>query len=78
MRVLLARGAKQVRPGRTYTAMYMAVTNKHIEVVKLLLAAPGASEALKTKFGDRIPLKWAIDRGHAEIVALLRATDTPE
>ena len=78
VRVLLARGAKQVRPGRTYTAMYMAVTNKHIEVVKLLLAAPGASEALKTKFGDRIPLKWAIDRGHAEIVALLRATDTPE
>ena len=78
VRVLLARGAKQVRPGQTYTAMYLAVSSDYIEVVKLLLAAPGASDALKTKHGGRTPLKWAIIRGHAEIVALLRAAGAPE
>ena len=80
VRVLLARGAKQVLPGETFTAMYMAVSHNHIEVVKLLLAAPGASDALKTKdgYGGRTPLKWAIYNGHAEIVALLRAAGAPE
>ena len=78
VRVLLARDAKQVRPGETYSAMYMAVSHHHIEVVKLLLVAPGASDALKTKQEGRTPLKHAIDRGHAEIVALLRAAGAPE
>ena len=77
VRALLARGAKQVRPGTTLTAMYWAASSNHIEVVKLLLAAPGASDALKTKYGGRMPLKVAIDRGHAEIVALLRAAGAP-
>ena len=78
VRVLLARGAKQVRPGQTYTAMHRAVYYNYIEVVKLLLAAPGASDALKTKHNGRTPLKWAIDQGHAEMVALLRAAGAPE
>ena len=77
VRVLLARSAKQVRPGVTETAMYWAVYYNRIEVVKLLLAAPGASDALKTKHGSRTPLKVAIDEGHAEIVALLRAAGAP-
>ena len=78
VRVLLASGAKQVRPGETGTAMHWAVSSNHIEVVKLLLAAPGASDALKTKTGSRTPLKHAIDRGHAVIEALLRAAGAPE
>ena len=78
VRVLLARGAKQVRPGQTYTAMNLAVSSDYIEVVKLLLAAPGASDALKTTHDGRTPLKWAIIRGHAEIVALLCAAGAPE
>ena len=78
VRVLLARGAKQVRPGMTFTALNRAVISNHIEVLKLLLAAPGASDALKTKSYDSTPLKWAIDLGRAEIVALLRAAGAPE
>ena len=78
VRVLLARGAKQVRPGKTDTAMHLAAYHNHIEVVKLLLAAPGASDALKTKHGGCTPLKLAIDRGYAELVALLRAAGAPE
>ena len=78
VRVLLARGAKQVRPGQTYTAMYAAMIHNHIEVVKLMLAAPGASDALKTKHDGSTPLKLAIDNGDAEIVALLRAAGAPE
>ena len=79
VRVLLARGAKQVRPGKTLTAMFWAVDGNHIDVVKLLLAAPGASDALKTKHGgSRTPLKDAIDSGHVEIEALLRAAGAPE
>ena len=78
VRVLLARGAKQVRPGETYTAMFWAVLQNRIDVVKLLLAAPGASDALKTKHGGRTPLKIAIDLGRAEIEALLRAAGAPE
>jgi len=58
--------------------MYWAVLPNRIEVVKLLLAAPGASDALKKKLGGRTTLKIAIDEGHAEIVALLRAADAPE
>ena len=51
----------------------------HIEVIKLLLAAPGASDALKAKdYANRTPLKRAIDGGHAEMVALLRAAGAPE
>ena len=38
-----------------------------IEVVKLLLAAPGASDALNSKNDGRTLLKHAIDDGHAEI-----------
>ena len=76
--VLLARGAKQVRPGETYTAMHRATDRYHVEVVKLLLAAPGASDALKTKDGGNTPLKLAVDRGHTEIEALLRAAGAPE
>ena len=78
VRVLLARGAKQVRPGTTDTAMHRAVYRNRIEVVKLLLAAPGASDTLKTKHNGRTPLKIAIDIGHAEIVALLRAAGAPK
>ena len=79
VRMLLARGAKQqVRPGTTDTAMHMAVADNRIEVVKLLLAAPGASDALKTKGYGSTPLKRAIDGGHAEIVTLLRAAGAPE
>ena len=78
VRVLLARGAKQVQPGKTDTAMYMAVSHNYIEVIKLLLASPGASDALKTKHGGRTPLKIAIERGHADIEALLRAAGAPE
>ena len=78
VRVLLARGAKQVRPGVTFTAMHMAVHYNHIEVVKLLLAAPGASDALNTKSDGRTPLMWATHEGHAEIEALLRAAGAPE
>ena len=79
VRVLLARGAKQVRPGQNYTAMFWAANNNRIEVVKLLLAAPGASDALKTKdYLGRTPLRVAIDRGHAEILALLRTAGAPE
>ena len=60
-------------------AMHLAVDHNHIEVVKLLLAAPGASDAFKTKDEDGdLPLKSAIDRGHAEMVALLRAAGAPE
>ena len=75
VRVLLARGAKQVRLG---TAMYWAVRYNRVEVVKLLLAAPGASDALKKKHGGRTPLKAAIDEGRADIEALLRAAGAPE
>ena len=72
VRVLLARGAKQVRPGQTSTAIHRAAYHNHIEVVKLLLAAPGASDALKTKdYDGNTPLKLA--KGRAEIKALLRA-----
>ena len=78
VRMLLARGAKQVRPGETETTLYLAVIRNHIEVVKLLLAAPGASDALKTKHGGRTPLMWAVHDGRAEIEALLRAAGAPE
>ena len=78
VRVLLARGAKQVRPGETETAIYWAVREDHIEVVKLLLAAPGASDALRTNVGGSTPLKSAVNRGHAEIAMLLRAAGAPE
>ena len=78
VRALLARGAKQVRPGETGTAMHWAVRSNHIEVVKLLLAAPGASDALKTKHDGSTPLKDAIDFGFAEIVVLLRAAGAPK
>ena len=78
VRMLLARGAKQVLPGQTYTAMYWAAYNNRIEVIKLLLAAPGTSDALKAKHDGSTPLKWAIDWGRAEMVALLRAAGAPE
>ena len=78
VRTLLVRGAKQVRPGRTDTAMFWAAYNNHIGVVELLLAAPGASDALKTKYIGRTPLKVAVDHGLAEIEALLRAAGAPE
>ena len=79
VRVLLARGAKQVRPGDDSAAMNWAVISNHIEIVKLLLAAPGASDALKSKdIIGRVPLKAAINEGHAEIEALLRAAGAPE
>ena len=78
VRMLLARGAKQVRRGMTYTAMFYAVCDNRLEVVKLLLAAPGASDALKTKLDGFTPLKDAIVAGHADIVALLRAAGAPE
>ena len=71
--VLLARGANQVRPKGTYTAMHRAVERDRIYVVELLLAAPGASDALKTKYSGRTPLKVAIDEGHYDIEELLRA-----
>ena len=58
--------------------MHMAVYCNRIEVAKLLLAAPGASDALKAKHRGRTPLKWAIDDGHADIAALLRAAGAPE
>ena len=58
--------------------MIWAVSRNHIEVVKLLLAAPGASDALQTECGGTTPLKWAIDSGHEEIEALLRAAGAPE
>ena len=78
VRVLLARGAKQVRPGKNLTAMFWAVDGNHIDVVKLLLAAPGASDAFKTNVGGSTPLKSAVNRGHAEIAMLLRAAGAPE
>ena len=77
VRELLARGTKQVRPGQDLTAMHIAADRNYIEVVKLLLAAPGASDALKTKHYGSTPLKVAIDYGFAEIVALLRAAGAP-
>ena len=59
--------------------MHIAADRNYIEIVKLLLAAPGTSDALKTKdYTNRTPLKRAIERGHAEIVALLRAAGAPE
>ena len=54
------------------------MSSNHIEVVKLLLAAPGASDALKTETVGRTPLKRAIDYGHAKIEALLRAAGAPD
>ena len=78
VRVLLARSAKQLRPGDTYTSMHRAVYHNRIEVVKLLLAAPGASDVLKTKRHNSTSLKWAIDFNHAEIEALLRAAGAPK
>ena len=78
VRVLLVRGAKQVLPGQTYTPMYWAVSRNRIEIVKLLLAAPDASDALNTKSNGDTPLKRAIDRGHVELEALLRAAGAPE
>ena len=78
VRMLLARGAKQVRAGETYTAMFWAAYHNRIEVAKLLLAEPGASDALKTKYGGSTPLKRAIYYGRAEMVALLRAAGAPE
>ena len=78
VRVLLARGAKQVHPGSTDTAMHMAVYRNRIEVAKLLLAAPGSSDARKKKHEGRTPLKRAIYYGHVEIEALLRAAGAPE
>ena len=66
-------------PDTTNTAMHRAVINDHVEVVKLLLAAPGASDVLKTKdYANRTPLKVAIDRGHVEIETLLRAAGAPD
>ena len=58
--------------------MHRAVYHNRIEDVKLLLAAPGASDALETKHDGSTPLMWAIDRGNAKIVALLRAAGAPE
>ena len=56
----------------------IAVIGNHIEVIKLLLAAPGASDALNTKFAGHTPLRHAINHGRAETVALLRAAGAPE
>ena len=58
--------------------MHAAVNGNHIEIVKLLLAAPGSSDALKTKHFGSTPLKYAIELGLAEMVALLRAAGAPE
>ena len=64
VRMLLARGTKQVRPGAAYMAMFWAVGCSRIEIVRLLLTAPGASDALNTKVDNRITLKLAIDQGY--------------
>ena len=56
----------------------VAAERNHIEIVKLLLAAPGAGYALKTKNNGNTPLETAINRGHAELIALLRAASAPE
>ena len=79
VRALLARGAAQVRPGETFTAMHEAVLQDRAEIVGLLLAAPGAADALGVS--DSLagtPLCWALEWGRVEIVALLRAAGATE
>ena len=56
VRVLLARGARQVRPGHTYTPLRWAADYDRVEIARLLLAAPGAGDALKIRCFGRTPL----------------------
>ena len=81
VRALIARGAEMSGSDGTEPPFMLAVLHNHIEVVKLLLAAI-ARLFLKMTLHDLTEsltvLKHAIDRGHVEIVALLRTAGAPE
>ena len=52
------------------TALFYAVENEHIEVVKLLLVA-GADVETKNRHGQT-PLAMEVGKGHHEMAKLLR------
>jgi hypothetical protein len=78
VRLLLSRGAMQeLQDENGSTALHWAVYGHRSGVVELLCYAPGAAAALALKtsadFGSRTPLATAINFGHAECEAVLRA-----
>ena len=80
VRLLLSRGAKVELPDNNgHTALHHAVNCDQAGVVALLCAAPGAAFALalKTRSGFT-PLTVAVDHGHENCEAVLRAHGAPE
>jgi ankyrin repeat protein len=76
LELLLAKGAeinaRDTEGGAT--ALYQAASWGRVEAVRTLLAG-GADRALANKAGST-PLQAAIENGHTEVVALLRAEKT--
>lgn len=70
----MGRGARQAGPWGT--ALHRAVDKGHLEVTRLLLDAPGASDALRTLDEDgRTPLALAVARGFSDVAVLLESVD---
>jgi ankyrin repeat protein len=61
----------------SWTALHHAVHNNHHAIVSQLLSHDKIDASLKNDF-NKTPLKYAIDRGRAECVTILRQHGAPE
>ncbi|KAM0169103.1 hypothetical protein ACHAPF_010289 [Botrytis cinerea] len=68
---LLKRGVEPDLPSpRKVTPLWIAITNGHIEVVRLLLETKSVNVNVRSVYG-RSPIFWAAAQGHEELVKLL-------
>ncbi len=76
LELLLSSGADPDQRGiNDYTALHMAVAERHLQAVELLLDA-GADPRLRTRIDEcETPLELALAGGMSEIVELLRARE---